>query len=83
MCCAIGSCRKPSPRSRNGNAKINELVMEKKEEPMRFFARVDKIVVFLGSPGVYLPVEDMSLKIVEVLTDDYEFEQRTTSPGPR
>ena len=57
--------------------------MEKKEEPMRFFARVDKIVVFLGSPGVYLPVEDMSLKIVEVLTDDYEFEQRTTSPGPR
>ena len=31
----------------------------------------------LGSPGVHLPVEDVNLKIVEVLTDDYEFEQRT------
>ena len=28
---------------------FNELVMEKKEEPMRFFARVDKIVGVLGS----------------------------------
>ena len=50
--------------------------MEKKEEPIRFFTRVDKIVDVLGSLGVYLPVEDVNLKIVEVLTDDYEFEQR-------
>ena len=42
-----------------------------------FFARVDKIVGVLGSLGVYLPVEDVNLKIVEVLADDYEFEQRT------
>ena len=55
---------------------FNEMVMEK-EEPMRFFARVDKILGVLGSLGVYLPVEDVNLKIVEVLTDDYEFEQRT------
>ena len=51
--------------------------MEKKEEPMRFFARVDKIVGVLGSLGVYLPVEDVNFRIVEVLTDDYEFKQRT------
>ena len=44
---------------------------------MRFFARVDKIVGVLGSLGVHLPTEDVNLKIVEVLTDDYEFEQRT------
>ena len=41
------------------------------------FARVDKIVGVLGSLGVHLPTEDVNLKIVEVLTDDYEFEQRT------
>ena len=51
--------------------------MEKKEEPMRFFARVDNIVGVLGSLGVHLPTEDVNLKIVEVLADDYEFEQRT------
>ena len=62
---------------------FNELVMEKKEEPMKFFARVDKVVGVLGSLGAHMPVEDVNLKIVEVLTDDYEFEQRTTSPGPR
>ena len=56
---------------------FNELVMEKKEEPMRFFARVDKVVGVLGSLGVHMPVEDANLKIVEVLTDEYEFEQRT------
>ena len=31
----------------------------------------------LGSLGVHLPTEDVNLKIVEVLTDDYELEQRT------
>ena len=56
---------------------FNDLVMEEKAEPMRFFARVDKIVGVLGSLGVHLPTEDVNLKIVEVLTDDYEFEQRT------
>ena len=44
---------------------------------MRFFARVDNIVGVLGSLGMHLPTEDVNLKIVEVLTDDYEFEQRT------
>ena len=45
---------------------------------MRFFARVDNIVGVLGSLEMHLPTEDVNLKIVEVLTDDYEFEQRTT-----
>ena len=56
---------------------FNDLVMEKKEERMRFFARVDKIVGVLGSLGVHLITEDVNLEIVEVPTDDYEFEQRT------
>ena len=56
---------------------FNELVMEKNAEPMRFCPRVDKIVGVLGSLGVHLPVEDVNLKIVEVLIADYEFEQRT------
>ena len=51
--------------------------MEEKEDPMRFFACVDKIVGVSGSLGVHLPVEDVTLKIVEVVTADYEFEQRT------
>ena len=69
----------PKPLSEKSKRKrqFNELVMEKKEEPIRFFTRVDKIVDVLGSLGVYLPVEDVNLKIVEVLADDYEFEQRT------
>ena len=53
--------------------------MEKEEEPMRFFARVDKMVGVLGSVWEHLPVENVNLKIVEVLTADYEFEQRTIS----
>ena len=44
---------------------------------MRFFARVDKIVGVVGSLGVHLPTEDVNLKIVEGLTVEYEFEQRT------
>ena len=55
---------------------FNELVMEKKDDPMRFFAGVDKFVGVLESLGVYLPLEDVNLKTVEVLTADYEFEQR-------
>ena len=56
---------------------FNDLVMEKKEEPLRVFARVDKIVGVLGSLGVHLLTEDVNLKIEQVLTDGYEFEQRT------
>ena len=44
---------------------------------MRFFARVDKIVGVLRSLRVHLLTEDVNLKIVEVLTDDYELEQGT------
>ena len=52
--------------------------MEKKEEPMTFFARTGKIVGVLESLGVHLPTtEDVNRKIVEVLTNGYEFEQRT------
>ena len=56
---------------------IHELVVEENEELMKFFARVDKIVGVSGSLGVYLPVEDVSLTIVKVITDDYDSEQRT------
>ena len=56
---------------------FNDLVMEKEEEPMRFFAPVDKIVGVSGSLGVHIPTEDVNLKIVKFLTHDYEFEQRT------
>ena len=56
---------------------FNDLVMEKKEKPMRFFSRVDKIVRVLASLEVHLLTEDVILKIVEVLTDEYQFEQRT------
>ena len=41
--------------------RFNNLVMEKREEPMRILARVDKIVGGLGSLGVYLPVDDVNL----------------------
>ena len=51
--------------------------MEKKKEPMRVFARVDKMVGVLGALGVRLLTEDVNLNIIEILTDDYEFEQHT------
>ncbi|CAM9850947.1 unnamed protein product, partial [Sphacelaria rigidula] len=56
---------------------FNELWMEKKEDPMKFFARVDKIVGVLAALGVNMPVEDLNLKLIQVLTSDYEYEQRT------
>ena len=56
---------------------FNDLVMEKKEAPMRFFASVDKIVGVLGSLGVHFLTEDVNIKIIEVLIADYEFEQLT------
>ena len=51
--------------------------MEKGEEPMKFFGRVDKIVGILTSLGVPKSVDDVNRKLVRVLTDDYEIEQRT------
>ena len=72
--CAIGAYPKLSPRNRNGNVFFSELEMENNEGLIRLFARVDKIVGVLESLGVYLPVEDVNLKIVEVLTTDYESE---------
>ena len=49
--------------------------MEEEEELMRFFALGDKIVGVLKSLGIHLPVQDVNLKIVEVLTAGYGFEQ--------
>ena len=50
--------------------------MEGSQEPIRFFARVDKIVGVLRSLGVHLRVKDVNLNIVEVLNAEYEFEKR-------
>ena len=73
-------CDRFLPHTLSGKSKrkrqLNDLVM-KKEKPMRVFARADKIVGVLGSLGVYLPVEDVNLKIVEALTAEYEAEQST------
>ena len=38
---------------------------------------VVQVVGVLGSLGVHIPVEDVNFKIVEVLTADYRYEQRT------
>ena len=51
--------------------------MEKGEEPMKFFSRVDTIVGTLSSLGVQKSVGDVNRKLVRVLTNDYEMEQRT------
>ncbi|CAM9954547.1 unnamed protein product, partial [Laminaria digitata] len=51
--------------------------MEKGEEPMKCFSRVDKIVGILGSLGEEESVGDVNQKLVRVLTHDYEMEQRT------
>ena len=51
--------------------------MEQNEEPKRFSARVDKVVGVSRSLGVCFAVGDVNLRRVEVLTYDYEFEQRT------
>ena len=73
----IGFLPKTLSEKSKWKRQFDDLVMEKKEEPMKFFARVDKIVGVLGSLGVHMPIEDVNLKIVEVLRDDCEFEQRT------
>ena len=50
--------------------------MEKGEEPMEFFSRVDKIVGILTSLGVHKSVGDVNRKLARLLTSDYEMEQR-------
>ena len=60
----------------NGKRQFNDLVMERKEEPMKCFPRVETIVV-LGALGLHLPVEDVNPSIAEMLTADYKIEQRT------
>lgn len=55
---------------------FNEVEMETKEDSIKFFARVDKVVGVLGSLGVHVPVEYVNLEI-KVLTTDNEYEQRT------
>ena len=73
----IGFLPKTLSEKSKWKRQFDDLVMEKKEEPMKFFARVDKIVGVLGSLGVHMPVEDVNFKIVGALTGDYEFERRT------
>ena len=51
--------------------------MEKCEEPLKFFSRVDEIVSSLASLGVPKSEGDVNPKLVRVLTADYEIEQRT------
>lgn len=53
------------------------LRIEKKEDPIKFFARVEKTVGKVVSLGVDVPVEDFNFKIVEVLTSKNANEQRT------
>ena len=51
--------------------------MEKGEEPMKNFSRIDKIVGVLASLGVVKSVADVNRKIIMTLTSDYEIEERT------
>ena len=51
--------------------------MEKGEEPMKLFSRVDKIVGTLASLGVPKSEGDVNRRLLRVLTADYEIEQRT------
>ena len=56
----IGFLPKTLSEKSKWKRQFDYLVMEK-EEPMRVFARVDKIVDVLGSLGVHLPLEDVNL----------------------
>ena len=51
--------------------------MEKGEEAMKLFGRVDKIVGALASLGVTKSDADVNRKIIMSLTSDYEIEERT------
>ena len=56
---------------------FDDVKMKKGEEPMTFFSRVDMIANTLASLGVPKSEGDINRKLVRVLTDDYEVEQRT------
>ena len=56
---------------------FNAFKMERGEEPMKFFSRVDKIVSTLASINVPKSEGDVNRKLVRVSTDKYEIEQRT------
>ena len=51
--------------------------MQKGEEPMKHFSRIDKIVRVLASLGVVKSVADINRKIIMTLTSEYEIEERT------
>ena len=57
--------------------------MEKREEPMKYFGRIDKIVGVLASLGVVQTVAEVNSKIILTLTLDYEICLLYTSPSPR
>ena len=50
--------------------------MEKGEEPIKYFGRIDKIVGVFASLGVVKTVADVNRKIIMTLTSDYEMEER-------
>ena len=50
--------------------------MEKGEEPMKYFGRIDKIVGVLASLGVVKTVAGVKRKIIMSLTSYYEMEER-------
>ena len=56
---------------------VGAVHMEKGEEPIKFFSRVDKIVGTLASLGVPKSEGDVNRKLVREFTADYEIEQRT------
>ena len=51
--------------------------MEKGEEPMKYFGRIDKIVGVLASPGVVNTVADVNRKIIMTPTSEYEVAEHT------
>ena len=51
--------------------------MEKGQEPIKYFGRIDEIVEVLASLGVAKTVADVNRKIIMPLTSDYEMEERT------
>ena len=51
--------------------------MEKGQEPIKYFGRIDEIVEVLASLGVAKTAADVNRKIIMPLTSDYEMEERT------
>ena len=56
---------------------LDDVQMEKDEEPMRFFSRVDKVVGIQASLRVQKSIGDVNRQLVRVLTSDYEMKQRS------